>query len=309
MITSASIERLRSLKAKRVLVQIPEGLKTSAMWISRELDAAGFSPVISAEPCFGGCDLADAEAARMRCDAILHIGHTDFGVRSRVPVVYDEWTVEFDPLPLLRKNQKKLLQFRSFGLLASAQYLPALGKAKVLLERWGRDALIGKSKGLRPGQLLGCNYSNAAVIEKNADCFIFIGSGGFHSGGLLKAVRRPVFFMNAETSEFSQLIPADAVKEEIKMRLSVEKARGMKRFAVFVSTKPGQENADAALNARKHLQASGKEVMVISAGTLSPEKIAGMGIEVLVNTACPRMRQDQKLFGLLIISPEDAMSI
>jgi 2-(3-amino-3-carboxypropyl)histidine synthase len=309
MISDESIERLKSAGAKNVLVQIPEGLKTRSMLISRELKSAGFVPVISAEPCFGGCDLADADAKRLHCDAILHIGHTDFGVKSSVPVVYDEWQHDFNPAPLLRKNLKKLQAFGSIGLLASAQYLGSLEKAGKFLRQNGKMAVTGNSPGLRPGQALGCNYSNASSIEKKVDCFLFIGSGAFHSGGLLDVVGKPVFFVNAETGEFSELAASDAAKAEVKRRLSIEKARGMKSFAVFVSTKPGQENMTAALAARKHLEAEGKDVILISAGTLSPDKITGMGIEVLVSTACPRMRQDRKLFGMLIIGPEEAMQI
>ena len=83
----------------------------------------------------------------------------------------------------------------------------------------------------------------------------------------------------------------------------------MKNFGIFVSTKAGQLDIRKAVEIKKELESKGKHAFIITADTLTPEKIMGMGLEVLVNTACPRIYDDQLLFGLTILNPEDVSSL
>jgi len=53
-----SIKVLKKNNAKRVFVQVPEGLKTKTDDIIEELEKKGFSAVASMDPCFGACDLS-----------------------------------------------------------------------------------------------------------------------------------------------------------------------------------------------------------------------------------------------------------
>jgi 2-(3-amino-3-carboxypropyl)histidine synthase len=301
MIAKGTINRLKNLKAKRIFVQIPEGLKPRALEIVAFLERKGFEAVISTEPCFGACDLRDHEAKMLGCDAVLHVGHTDFGLDSLLPVVYEEWASDFDPVKVLRRHK---IAYNSVGLLATAQHICSLSAVKRFLERKGKTALIGKGRGVRDGQVLGCNYSSARVLEGHVDCFLFIGSGSFHMAGLAEKTKKPIFSVDAESGKFGRF-EFDRDKEEVRRRLRREKARGMQRFGIFISTKPGQADMQKALQVKKALEQKGKDTLLISADALSPEKIMGMGIQVLVNAACPRLYDDQQMFRMTILSPED----
>jgi len=79
----------------------------------------------------------------------------------------------------------------------------------------------------------------------------------------------------------------------------------MQRFGIYVSTKPGQNSMKMAEELKKALLKKGKDAFLISADMLTPEKILGMGIEVLVNTACPRIYEDQEMFRIPVLNPED----
>ncbi len=308
MIGNGSIEELKKLGAGRVLLQIPEGLRTRHSVIVSELEKEGFEVILSVEPCFGACDIRDTEARDLGCDAVLHIGHSDFGIKPKVPVVYDAWKVQFDAVKIFRKNSGMLSGYRSAGLLSTIQYADSLVSLKDALDKSGIKAFIGTTGNLRAGQVLGCDFSNATSIEGKVDCLIFIGSGNFHSEGLLRATSKPVLYLNAESGRL-ELLRTDQQKAEVKRALRIEKARGMKRFAVFVSVKPGQRNTESALKLKKIISSKGKEAVVISADMLSPDKLMGMGFEVIVNTACPRIYDDQKLFGLVILDPEDVSGL
>jgi 2-(3-amino-3-carboxypropyl)histidine synthase len=308
MLSEKTLRRLKELKAKRIMVQIPEGLKTRALEIGDFLESKGFDAVLSVEPCFGACDLRDHEAAMLGCDSLLHIGHTDFGLTSKVPVVYEEWPSDFDPVIVLREHTREMDRYKNVGLLATAQHLASLGKVRKFLERDGKTVLVGKGSKVEEGQVLGCNYSSANIVEKGADCFIFIGSGNFHLTGLAKRTGKTIFFVDADNGKFSRF-SIDVKKEELKRQLRIEKARHLHNFGIYVSTKPGQTDMSAAVKAKLHLEKRGKKAIIISADMLTAEKIMGIGIEALVNTACPRIYEDQKMLRIPVLNPREVKEI
>ncbi|MDY3202740.1 MAG: diphthamide synthesis protein, partial [Methanocorpusculum sp.] len=55
---SEVITQLKSRNAKRVAVQLPEGLKRKAAEISATLKNEGFEVLISGDACWGACDLS-----------------------------------------------------------------------------------------------------------------------------------------------------------------------------------------------------------------------------------------------------------
>ena len=126
-------EKLGKPGAGKILVQIPEGLKMKAQEISLMLEKEGFMPIISVDPCFGACDLRDREAEMLGCEAVLHIGHSGIGLKTSLPVVYEEYRINFDPITVLRENINKLEGFRSIGLVSTVQYLDSLQKAEKYL--------------------------------------------------------------------------------------------------------------------------------------------------------------------------------
>ncbi len=307
MISENALKELRKLNAVNILVQVPEGLKTDVLAISKFLEKNGFNPVVSVEPCFGACDLRDTEAKELGCDAVLHIGHSDFGLRTVLPVVYELWHSYFDPVKLVMKNLYKL-DYDKIGLTGTVQHVKSLLKLKESLEMEGKRVFVGNGGKLEPGQVLGCDYSNVKAVDGDVECFVFVGSGRFHADGFYGVTGKPVFFADTGNGTFS-LMENNEKKREIKRQLRIEKARSKEAFGIFVSTKPGQMRRDAADAVMEMLRKKGKKAVMITADMITPDKILGIGIEVLVNTACPRICDDQELFGMPVLSPVDAEEI
>jgi len=304
----ALLSGIRKAGAKKVLVQVPEGLKPRAREISDALGRGGIESIISVEPCFGACDLRDRDAKQLGCGALVHIGHSDMGIKAAVPVIFQEYCISYDPVVVLKREKSKLERFARFGLVSTVQHLDSLGKAQAFLNGLGKSALIGRSARMKDGQVTGCDYSSARSIEKQVECFLIIGSGLFHPLGLASATDKPVLFLDVESGRIDDM-HGEKAKLETKRMLRVEKARSLGRFAVFLSTKPGQMDVEAAKKAKESLMRKGKEAVVVSADALAPEKIMGMGFDALVNTACPRILNDNELFRLLILEAEDVEKI
>jgi diphthamide biosynthesis enzyme Dph1/Dph2-like protein len=68
-------ERIRKSKGKRVLIQLPEGLKTKAQMIVDALEKeTGADVHIWAGTCFGACDIPPVQDY----DLLIQWGHSEF---------------------------------------------------------------------------------------------------------------------------------------------------------------------------------------------------------------------------------------
>lgn len=297
--------KLKSLRARRVFIQVPEGLKTRALDFASGLEKAGIRAFISIEPCFGACDIRDREARLLGCDALLHVGHSDYGLKAALPVIYEEYRIDFDPVPLLKRHIPALKAFKKIGLATTVQYLPGLAKANAFLKSRGKKILLGSpTRARHPGQILGCDYSAAKSIEAGVDCFLFLGTGTFHPLGLAMEVEKPVFFLDFEGTGLIDL--AQEKRNLQKLRYAqIAKASEARNFGILVSTKLGQAHPKLAEQAREKLESLGRRAWILVADQLTPSKLMGLQVEALVNTACPRLREDAKLFKKPIISPGD----
>ena len=70
-----AISEIKRLNAKRVCIQLPDGLKPKAGEIAKELKSqTGAEIIIWAGDCYGACDLADVK----QVDLLIHWGHTEW---------------------------------------------------------------------------------------------------------------------------------------------------------------------------------------------------------------------------------------
>lgn len=300
-----ALREIRKRKAKRVFLQVPEGLKTRVLELAGVLERAGAKVFMSAEACYGGCDLRDWEAKKLGCDLIVHVGHSDFGLRSRVPVVYEEFRMDINPTPMLDANLDKLKPYKTISLVTTLQFLNSLEKAKRFLEARGKTIKIGSPvKAKYPGQVLGCDFSAAKPLEKLVDCFLFLGSGRFHPLGLSMEVRKPVLFLDFESGKLVDMGPEKQKLEKVRA-FRAEKARDMETFGILVSTKPGQMKTKAAEAVKTKLEKKGKKAFLLIMDEIRPEKLLGIKLDCLVNCACPRLSEDYAMFKAVMLDPED----
>src|SRR5664279_228390 len=76
--------------AKRVLLQMPEGLKPEAPKLAKIVEKTGALAIISADPCYGACDIAVPEAEGLGVDLIVHFGHARMVKHEPIPTIYVE---------------------------------------------------------------------------------------------------------------------------------------------------------------------------------------------------------------------------
>lgn len=283
---------LEMYKPKRVLIQAPEGLKMQIQNISKLIEAHNTETIIWTEPCFGACDIPDFAAKNFGCDLIVHIGHAPMGVKSVVPVAYIEYSMSADFVKILEKNINTLSKYKSIGLITTVQHIGEIKKAKEFLEKAGKKVFVGKSKSLKyAGQVLGCNAEAAASVEKDAEAFVFLGSGRFHALGVLKKTSKPVFIADIESGALSDITPEKKLFEKKRILLNL-KFKDAKMVGILLSAKKGQGAVKNVFELKNKIENLGKKADIIAADFLSPEKILGMKFDILVNCACPRIEDD-----------------
>jgi len=294
---SDAVKQLKKLHAKRVFLQVPEGLKTKTEGIIAELEEKGFEVVTSMDPCFGACDLKQNEAKRMGCDAILHLGHTEFVEKTTIPVVYSPLKYElgenFEREMRILKEYLIDEKIKEICLTTTAQFLHYLPQIKTEIEK-GKEKIkvfIEKGKRTENGQVLGCNYSSA---QTKANTIIYFGDGLFHPLGIHFATGKKVIIANP--LELSARTLEEEKNNFLKRRiLLIERAKEAKSYAILVSTKEGQNRMDTAEQIKKELEKKGKSARIYTMDFISDTALLGINAEAFINTACPRISIDDYL--------------
>jgi 2-(3-amino-3-carboxypropyl)histidine synthase len=283
-------EKIRKIKVKKIFLQYPEGLKLRIQEISKELEKEGFEVVICCEPTFGACDIRDEEAKRLGCNAILHIGHSDFGVKSKIPVFYWDYFYTADPTSILEKEINKLKDFEKIGLVTSLQFVKVMERVKEILEKIGKKIFVNKGLAYS-GQVLGCNVNAAKNIENEVDCFLFVGAGKFHPLGIVLSVEKPVFSLDLEKGIIYNL--EEEKRKWMKNKLWHDaKLLDAKKVGIIICWKQGQNKIEGARKLKKTLENSGKEVYILAFDRITNEKLEGLKFDCLVNMACPRLEEE-----------------
>lgn len=286
-------QEILKLGAKRVLVQLPEGLKPEAPRLAKVVEKAGAMPIISADPCYGACDLPTTDAESLCVDLIIHYGHAKLLKHESVPTVYIEATATVDVKEAVEKALSMLRSWCRIGLVATVQHVQTLDVVRELLVRGGKTVFIGDAGKLNyPGQVIGCDYSNARSITKDVEAFLFVGGGQFHALGVALSTMKPTIVADPFDGR------AFSVEKEtgkiVKQRwASIREAQKANSFGVLVGLKLGQKRLEQALQVKQKLEEKGKTAYIFAAKEITPEMLLEFpAIEAYVNTACPRISFD-----------------
>ncbi|KYH42639.1 MAG: diphthamide biosynthesis protein [Candidatus Bathyarchaeota archaeon B63] len=301
-------EEVRRRKAKRVILQLPDGLKREGLRLADAIERAGATAIISGDPCYGACDIALSTAVSVNADLIVHYGHTVMIKRTGVPVVYFQAHARVPVEGAVERAIELLKPWRRIGLATTAQHVDDLDVVKGLLTSAGKDVYIGDDcETLHPGQVLGCNYMNAKSISPRVEAFLFIGGGRFHPLGLALATMKPV--ISADPFEGRAYSLEDETRRVLRKRWAgIEEARKAKNYGVIIGLKPGQLRLEAAMRIREALRRMGKKAHLLALTEITPTSLGHFQpLEAYINTACPRVSlDDPSIFPRPVLTLKEA---
>jgi 2-(3-amino-3-carboxypropyl)histidine synthase len=283
-------QEITKLDAKRVLIQMPEGLKPDAPKIAKIVEKCGALAIISADPCYGACDIAIGEAEGLGVDLIVHFGHSKMVKHDPVPTIYVEARATVTLDKAVEQSLPLLSSYTSIGLATSVQHLQTLNIAREILTRAGKTVIVGDTGQIAyPGQVSGCNYSNAKSIANKVEAFLFIGGGMFHALGIALSTSKPTFIADPYDN---RAYPINVEAQKIlKQRFAIiQEAKNAKQLGIFIGLKPGQKHLDTAVHMKELAEKNGKAAYLLAAREINPETLLEFpSIDAYVNTACPRV--------------------
>jgi len=267
------IKEVQKRKAGLVLIQLPEGLKPLGPRLAAAVETTGALAILSADPCYGACDLATAEAERLGADLIVHYGHSEMLRQKAFSALYIEAKAKISVKDAVRRAIPHLEAWRRIGLVATVQHVHKLDEAEV-------------------------------------DAFLFVGGGRFHAIGVTLATAKPTIAADPyERKAFS--IESEARRILKKRWASIHEATQAKKVGVLVGLKAGQKRLDLALRIKESVESAGKKAIILALKEITPEALMQFPtIGAFVNTACPRLSlDDEGEFRKPLLTPDEILVV
>jgi 2-(3-amino-3-carboxypropyl)histidine synthase len=306
------IDEIKKRSSRRVVLQLPEGLKPHGARLAEKLHAAtGAEVLVSGDPCYGACDLALHQMKELRADLLIHVGHALIPDEdAHDDIVYVEARSDEKIEKPLVEALRLLEGEKRIGLAASVQHLHLLKPAKESLEQAGKTVWIGKASGRlkHDGQILGCDYGSVLSIADKVESFVVIAAGDFHALGVsLSTGKRTIV---ADPYQQTTRDTTHVVDKILRQRYAtILKFKEAKRVGIVVGLKSGQTNLALARRLKTLLEQNGKNCTLIVSSELIPESIESFtDLDGIVETACPRVAiDDRSRYHKPVVSPEEAL--
>ena len=290
------ISEIKKRGARRVLLQLPDGMRPYAFEIAEHI--RGETPtevIISGDSCYGACDIASRQALDLNVDLLIHYGHACFIQSPGVPVLYIEARIQIDVSKMVESVTPSISGWARVGLTSTIQHTQQLREVAEALSEKGVKAFVGEGGGLtpEPGQVLGCSYASATRLPEDVDGYIFIGGGRFHPLGLALKTGKPIIVANPYNGSVTRLDEGELMQLAKRRVALIEVAKAAKKIGIIVSSKLGQRAlADAMVLAEK-LGDREKTAFLIYLDEVRADQLNNFTEpESFIETACPRIALD-----------------
>lgn len=284
-------KELQERKPKKVVVQLPEGIKQHAFEIVDKIKKHGIDVLVSGETAWGGCCISLEEAKSFGADLIVHFGHAKF-IEADFPILYIEVKDHLNLKPLLEKSLEHLKNFTTLSLSFSIQHKDDIDDVKKFYEDHNKKIIISEKKGYAaiPGHVVGCEFRGLKAIEAQVDAFLVLGNN-FHSMGAAITVEKPVVLLDVYNDTVT---PMEGVRDMILRQriVSIDKLKQAQKVGVIIEHKPGQKFGNPT-HIMKLLEKNEKEAILISMSEMTNDKIMNFyNVDCFIELACPRIAID-----------------
>jgi len=292
------ITRLRAVNARRIGLQMPEGLLMFACMIGDILShfTNNSEIIILGDVTFGACCVDDLGAAALNCDFLIHYGHSclvpiDMTV-SRVKMLYVFVDISFDTHHLCDTIIANFSSTMKLGLLGTIQFASSLYTLKQQLLPIFPNISIPQAKPLSPGEVLGCTSPKLDAL--NLDAYIFIADGRFHLESVM--IHNPTIpaYRYDPYSKRMTKESYDTPAMHNQRQQAIAKASQGKRFGLILGTLGRQGNPGILSRLEKKLIENNKEYFILLLSEISPQRLAKFKdhVDAWIQIACPRLSID-----------------
>ncbi|XP_016137666.1 diphthamide biosynthesis protein 1-like [Sinocyclocheilus grahami] len=154
-----TIWRVRNAKAKRVALQLPEGLQMFACVIADIIERfTEADTLVMGDVTYGACCVDDFTARALGADFMVHYGHScliPIDSTEGIKMLYVFVDIQIDTAHFLDTLRFNFPPGHSLALVSTIQFVAALQAASAELKP-DYEVLVPQCRPLSPGEILGC---------------------------------------------------------------------------------------------------------------------------------------------------------
>lgn len=244
---------------------MPEGLLMFACTIADILEQFGKFTVIMlmgrfcdvetlvmGDVTYGACCIDDFTARALKCDFLVHYGHSCLIPVDQTPIktLYIFVDIKIDPPHLLATIRRNFNAGDHLALVATIQFVSTIHSIREELEQGPGDGgfqiTIPQSKPLSPGEILGCT---APRLPEDTKAIIYVGDGRFHLESIMIAnPSLPAFRYDPYEKKFTREFYGHEEMRGMRHK-AIETARKATTFGLILGTL-GRQGSPVVLQVR-----------------------------------------------------------
>ncbi|UKZ51861.1 Diphthamide biosynthesis protein 1 [Trichoderma virens] len=178
-----TIHRIRESGARKVALQMPEGLLLFATTISDIVTqfCPGVETLIMGDVTYGACCIDDYTARALGCDLLVHYAHScliPVDV-TKIKTLYVFVDISIDTAHLVASLERNFASGKTIAIVGTIQFNATIHGIRSGLEAAGFGVVVPQIAPLSKGEILGCT-SPRLRDEDGIDLILYLGDGRFH---------------------------------------------------------------------------------------------------------------------------------
>lgn len=311
-----TIHRIRTLNAKRVALQMPEGLLMFATTISDILTqfCPGSETLIMGDVTYGACCIDDFTARALNCDLLVHYAHSCLIPVSttKINTLYIFVDITIDTKHLIATLSRNISPGKTIAMVSTIQFSNTLHLIKPALEAEGLKVLIPQVAPLSKGEILGCTAPKLNdPSQQQPDLILYLGDGRFHlEAAMIANPHLPAY----RYDPYSRRLTRESYShdEMLSSRSSaISTAKTARKWGLILGALGRQGNSHTLTLIENHLNNQGISFVNLLLSEIFPGKLAMFeDVECWVQIACPRLSIDWgHAFARPLLTPYEALVV
>ncbi|XP_055529860.1 2-(3-amino-3-carboxypropyl)histidine synthase subunit 1 [Wyeomyia smithii] len=288
-----TIWRIREMKAKRVALQLPEGLLMFSLVISDIIERfTDADTIVMGDVTYGACCVDDYTAKALGAELLVHYGHSclipvDQTVGIKVLYVFVD--VKIDALHFIESVKVNFPKERKLALVSTIQFVATLHAVAKELRDLHYDVMIPQFKPLSPGEVLGCTAPR--ITDERA--LIYLGDGRFHlEAAMISNPMLAAYKYDPYEKKFTKEY-YDHAEMRKNRKQAIDVGRNAQKFGLILGTLGRQGSTKVMAHLQKRLKYHNRQAVIILLSEIFPSKLELFkDVDAFVQVACPRLSID-----------------
>ncbi|XP_043355116.1 2-(3-amino-3-carboxypropyl)histidine synthase subunit 1 isoform X2 [Dermochelys coriacea] len=303
-----TVWRIQQAKAKKVALQMPEGLLMFACTIADIIERfTGAEAVVMGDVTYGACCVDDFTARALGADFMVHYGHSclvPIDATQGVKMLYVFVDIKIDTSHFMETIHFNFPKGACLALVSTIQFVSALQAASQVL-RSEYKVSIPQCKPLSPGEILGCTSPR---LGPDTDAIVYLGDGRFHLESVMIANPRvPAYRYDPYSKVFSMEHYAHERMQHARQE-AICTAAHARSWGLILGTLGRQGSNSILQHLEARLQALGLPFVRVLLSEIFPSKLQLFpNVDAWVQVACPRLSIDWGgAFSKPLLTPYEA---